>query len=155
VTLRKVAFLVVLILTGRVAAEAPKDKWWPADVEHALAQAKNNRLELEKALASVPRGQRKGMAFLVANMPAPDLLSLTADFLLSNTRLAYQARDEVPWGKDIPEELFLSDVLPYANVDEKRDAWRKEFYDLCMPIAKSCKTPSEAAHKLNRRSSRN
>ena len=78
-----------------------------------------------------------------------DLKSLKADFLLTNTELAYKARKEVPWGKDIPEEIFLNDVLPYANVDEKRDAWRKEFYDLCMPIVKDCKTPSEAAQKLN------
>ena len=55
----------------------------------------------------------------------------------------------MPWGKDIPEEIFLNDVLPYANVDEKRDAWRKEFYDLCLPIVKDCKTPAEAAQKLN------
>jgi hypothetical protein len=34
-------------------------------------------------------------------------------------------------------------------LDEKRDAWRKEFFDLCMPIVKNCKTPSEAAIKLN------
>ena len=40
-------------------------------------------------------------------------------------------------------------MLPYANVDEKRDAWRKEFFELCLPIAKECKTPGEAAHKLN------
>src|SRR5262249_24595966 len=41
------------------------------------------------------------------------------------------------------------DVLPYANVDEKRDAWRKEFYDLCMPLVKDCKTPTEVVQKLN------
>ena len=35
--------------------------------------------------------QRKGMAFLVANMPARDLETLQADFLLSNTALWNQA----------------------------------------------------------------
>src|SRR5262245_13129606 len=90
------------------------------------------------------------MAFLVANMPDADLKSLKAEFLLTNTELAYKARKEVPWGKDIPEEVFLNDVLPYANVDEKRDAWRKEFFELCMPLVKDCKTPSEAAQKLNK-----
>ena len=89
------------------------------------------------------------MAFLIANMPEADLLALKADFLLTNTELAYKARAEVPWGKDIPEELFLNNVLPYANVDEKRDAWRKEFYELCLPIVKGCKSPTEATMKLN------
>jgi poly(3-hydroxybutyrate) depolymerase len=150
-TSRKAIVVVVLLIACPVAdgAGSTKDKWWPAGVEQALAKAKDNRPELEKALAAVPHDQRKGMAFLIANMPDTDLLSLKADFLLSNTELAYKARNEVAWGKDIPEEIFLNNVLPYANVDEERDAWRKEFYDLCMPIAKTCKTPAEAAQKLN------
>jgi hypothetical protein len=145
------AFLAVLVIACSVALEADptKDKWWADEVDRALAKAKDNAPELEKALSAVPRDQRKGMAFLIANMPDADLLSLKADFLLTNTDLAYKARNEAPWGKDIPEEVFLNDVLPYANVDEKRDTWRKDFYDLCMPIVKSCKTPSEAAQKLN------
>jgi hypothetical protein len=143
--------LVVLLAACPAAARAEEKKarWWPAEVEQALARAKGNRAELEKALTNVPREQRKGMAFLIANMPGSDLLSLKADFLLSNTALAYRARKEVPWGKDIPEERFLNDVLPYANLDEKRDDWRKQFYDLCRPIVKTCKTPAEAAQKLN------
>ena len=134
---------------AQVRAEEPQAAWWSTAVEQSLKKAKSNRPELEKALRGVPQDQRKGMAFLIENMPSADLLTLQADFLLNNVELAYKARKEVPWGKDIPEDIFLNDVLPYANVDEKRDAWRKEFYDLCMPIVKECKTPSEAAQKLN------
>ena len=147
------AVLLAAILTFSFAAptraNAPT-KWWDEDVEQAIAKAKGNRPELEKALVGVPKERRKGMAFLIANMPDADLKSLKADFLLTNTDLAYKARSEVPWGASIPEDLFLNDVLPYANVDERRDAWRKEFHDLCLPIVKGCKTPAEAAQKLNR-----
>lgn len=146
---RCLALLVASVLIVQAAPADPPAPWWPAEVEKALAKAKDNRAELEKALAAVPAEQRKGLAFLVAHMPDADLRSLKADFLLANTDLAYRARAEVPWGKDIPEDIFLNDVLPYANVDEKRDAWRKEFYDLCMPLVKECKTPAEAAQKLN------
>jgi transglutaminase-like putative cysteine protease len=141
----------VFVTAGFVVAHAdsPSDKWWSADVDRALEKAKDNRAELEKVLTAVPKDQRKGMAFLIANMPDADLKSLKAEFLLSNTDLAYKARSEVAWGKDIPEELFLNDVLPYANVDEKREAWRKNFYEMCMPLVKDCKTPAEAAQKLN------
>jgi len=129
-------------------AEQPKT-WWGEDVARALAASRTNRSQLENALNTVPIDERPGLAFLLANMPESDLTTLSADFLLTNTALAYKARKEVPWGKAIPEEIFLNDVLPYANVDEKRDAWRKEFYDLCMPLVKDCKTPAEAAQKLN------
>jgi len=141
-------FVATILIASPVFAETPK-AWWSEDVEQALAKAKDNRGELEKALNGVPKDQRKGMEFLVANMPESDLKSLKAEFLLNNCDLAYKARNEVPWGKDIPDAIFLNDVLAYANVDEKRDAWRKEFYDMCMPIVKGCKTPSEAAMKLN------
>jgi poly(3-hydroxybutyrate) depolymerase len=145
-------FFLAAALTAAAPVSGADDsrRWWDDDVERALARAKDNRPALEKALAGVPEDQRKGMAFLVANMPDGDLTTLTADFLLENTALAYRARKELPWGKDVPEAIFLNDVLPYANVDEKRDPWRKEFFELCLPIVKDCKTPSEAAQKLNR-----
>jgi Transglutaminase-like superfamily len=144
-----VLFAALLIATPiSFAADAPA-RWWPDEVEQALEKAKDNRAELEKALHATPKDQRKGMEFLIANMPNTDLKSLKADFLLTNNELAYKAKSEVPWGKDIPEAIFLNDVLAYANVDETRDAWRQELYDMCMPIVKGCKTPSEAAQKLN------
>jgi hypothetical protein len=143
-------FLRLTLLALLVAAPVrAADQWWDDDVEQALAKAKDNRGELEKALASVPRNQRTGMAFLVANMPDGDLKSLQADFLLTNTELAYKARAAVPWAKELPEEIFLNDVLPYANVDETRHAWRKEFFEMYLPVAKECKTPAEAAQKIN------
>jgi hypothetical protein len=146
-TLRVAAAVALLAFVSPVTAAEP---WWSDDVEQALARAKDNRKELEKALTDVPKAQRKGMAFLVENMPDGDLASLKAEFLLTNVDLAYKARKDVPWGKDVPEELFLNDVLPYANVDEKRDAWRKDFYELCLPMVRDCKTPTEAVQVLNK-----
>ena len=121
----------------------------PPDLEPSLMAAKANRPELERALRDVPAEQREGLAFLIANMPERDLTSLQADFLLAKVKLAYQTRAEVPWGNQIPEEIFLNDVLPFSTVDEERDSWRQEFHDLCLPLIKECKTPAEAAIKLN------
>jgi transglutaminase-like putative cysteine protease len=134
-----------------LAAAPPEGKAdaWPAEVERALARAGGNREELVKALRSAPPDQRKGMAFLVANMPDRDLQALPAAFLLENVELAYQARQQLPWGRRAPEEVFLNDVLPYANLDEARHPWRKQLHELCLPLVKDCKTPGEAAHRLN------
>lgn len=145
----RTAALVLLLSLTPAAVAADTDKWWAGPVEKALERAKDNRPELEKALNGVPKEQRPGMAFLVEHMPEADLKALKADFLLTNTKLAYKARADMPWGKDVPEELFLNDVLPYANVDETRDEWRKEFFEMCVPLVKGCKTPTEAAMKLN------
>ncbi len=141
--------LVCSLVPPRAVADGDKAAWWPDEVEQALKKAGKNRDELESALAKTPEARRKGMAFLVANMPESDLKTLHADFLLENLDLAYKAREQTPWGGRIPEEIFLNNVLPYANVDETRDPWRKELFDLCLPLVKDCKTPSEAALKLN------
>src|SRR5262249_7777428 len=145
-----VLFAVVALLAAVLVLPAREDaRWWSDEVGEALQAAGPNRPELEKALRSVPVEQRKGMAFLIANMPERDRKELRADFLLENVALAYKARKEVAWGDKIPEEVFLNNVLPYANVDESRDPWRKELYELCMPLVKDCKTPGEAGHLLN------
>jgi hypothetical protein len=89
------------------------------------------------------------MAFLVANMPRGDLQSLKRDFLLQQVRYAYRARAEVPWGPALPDELFFNGVLPYASVNERRDDWRKDFFDRFLGVAKKCRTPGEAALQLN------
>ncbi len=114
-----------------------------------FGNAGGNRPELEKALRESNTEERPGMEFLIANMPDADLKSIKSGYLLENTRLAYKARRETPWGKSIPEAIFLNDVLPYSHVDETRDPWRKEFFELCMPMVNGCKTPEEAARKLN------
>jgi hypothetical protein len=129
--------------------EEKKTAWWPAAVEEALSRAGKNRPELEKALHATPAEQRKGMAFLMAHMPKRDLRALGADFLRENVELAYQARKERPWGSKVPEEVFFNDVLPYANLDEERHPWRKKLGEICRPLVKDCKTPAEAAGRLN------
>ncbi len=123
--------------------------WWSASVEAALSQAGTNRQQLLRALEQAPATQREGIQFLVTNMPPRDLQALSAEFLLENLSLAYQAMQAAPWAKAIPTELFLNDVLPYASVNEPRDNWRRRLYDLCRPLVKDCQTPAEAAKTLN------
>ncbi len=92
----------------------------------------------------------KAARFLVDHMPAKDRDSLTTPFLLDNLDLAFQARSAFPWGPQIPEDLFLNDVLPYAVFDEARDPWRAELLPLARAIVKEARTASEAAQALNR-----
>lgn len=118
-------------------------------VEKALAAAAENAAELRRALSEVPADERPGMEFLVANMPERDLESLKADFLLENVHLAYVAWRKAPWHSEVSEQLFLNNILPYANVTEARDNWRKDFRQRFLPLVKDAKTPGEAAAILN------
>ena len=99
---------------------------------------------------SLPPQERQGLIFLRENMPASDRGVLKSDFLIENTRLAYQAMGEVPWGKKIPREIFLNDILPYASLNERRDNWRADFHRRFINIARSSKSIDQAVIALNK-----
>ncbi len=148
--MKALTLLFSFLAAGQLFADTPKP-WWPDSVETALSHAGENRAELTKALTSVPEPQREGMKFLIENMPLQDLRGLKADYLLKNSALAYESFTAAPWAKQVPQEVFLNDVLPYASLNEARDDWRQRVRDIAAPIVKDCKTPGEAAQALNKK----
>jgi len=120
-------------------------------LSQALEQAGENRPELEKVLAEVPSAYKDSAVFLIANMPPRDLKSLKSDFLLSEIELAHRALDAAPWKDAIPKEIFLNNILPYVSINERRDAWRKDFRDRFASLIEGAKTPAQAAAMLNQK----
>lgn len=101
------------------------------------------------AVEAVAPAQRAGLEFLLAHMPASDRANLKVDLVVENLQYAYKAWQESPWFASISEELFFEEILPYANINERRDRWRKDFYERFAPLVAEAKTPSEAAAILN------
>ena len=97
------------------------------DIDRELKIAGKNKNQIKKALRKVPKVHRAGMEWLIKHMPEEDLKIVTSDFLLENCELAYKAWKEASWGREIPEDIFFEYVLPYANQNEKRESWRKDF----------------------------
>ena len=145
-----VALAIILFAASVTVDGLGQDKKPQNDLLNAAYKlAGENRVELESAMNAVSEEHRKGLRFLIENMLERDLKKLDAKFLIENVAYAYKARKEMPWGKSIPEEIFLNDVLPYFNIDETREPWRKEFYQMCVPIVKDCQTAAEAGQRLN------
>jgi hypothetical protein len=111
--------------------------------------AGKNRSEIHHALSEVPPDQIAGMEWLITHMPKADLKTLSAEFLLTNCDLAYEAWKNAPWSKEISEEMFFDTILPYASVNERRDDWRENFREKFSEVVKDAKTPSEATVLLN------
>lgn len=101
------------------------------------------------ALAAIDPSQRAGLEFLLEHMPATDRATLEVEFVLENVDYAYRAWKSAPWGAQISEEMFLNEILPYANINERRDRWRKDFYTKFAPMVATATSPSEAAAILN------
>lgn len=135
--------LLAILATPRSVARAD------AALDAALVAAGANAGELRGALAAVAEPQQRGVRFLIEHMPTKDLRSLSADFLVEHVTHAYRAWEESPWHHQVDEELFLNSILPYASVDERRDAWRRDFYTRFKPLVAGIDSPGEAAATLN------
>lgn len=141
------AFGLSACSSGRYAG-VPKE--YHALIDRTIATAGDNAKELKKALKEVPRNEREGMAFLISYMPERDAKSLSAEFLLENVEYAYKARAEFPWAKEVPDSVFLNDVVAYANLNENRESWRKDFYERFKKYVAPCKTMCEAIDSVNK-----
>ena len=148
-----ILFVVILLSLGSAISQTkqlkPVAPWWSEAVDSALNQSETNRPELERALNQINVSHREGIQYLIMYMPQRDLQTLSAEFLMDNLLMAYKVREEIPWTKAIPTDIFLNEVLPYASTTEPRENWRKQLYEICMPLVKDCKTTAEAAKVLN------
>ncbi len=121
-----------------------------SDFQKQFDIAGENRLEIEEAIREVPDTQKAGMEWLITHMPEEDLKTLTGEFLLENCDLAYESWNQAPWKEQISEEVFFDCILPYANINERRDNWRGDFRKKFSQIVVGATTPTEATILLNK-----
>lgn len=73
--------------------------------------------------------EREALTFMYAYMPIGDITDYSGDFYLKNIRSFFQARNEMPWGDSIPEDIFHHFVLPVRINNENLDESRMVFFD--------------------------
>lgn len=66
--------------------------------------------------------------FLLSTLSLPDSADYTAAFYDDNLRATFAARNEMPWGKTVPEREFLHFVVPLRINNENLDMSRPAFY---------------------------
>ncbi|MEC7583846.1 MAG: transglutaminase domain-containing protein [Planctomycetota bacterium] len=142
--LRRTALVAAGLVSGLLGQDETSS--WLAG---CLARSADNAASIRKALAEVPGAQRGSMEFLVRYMPDEDLQTLSAEFLLGQVALAHATHAKVAWSRQVPDELFLNYVLPYAQANELREDWRSMLAERFGPVVAGCKTPGEVAQKLN------
>ena len=77
---------------------------------------------------TVNQQEMEALQFLYAYMPLADVTDYPVEFHLENVRATFQARDEMPWGKKVPELLFKHFVLPLRVNNEALDMSRPVFF---------------------------
>lgn len=71
----------------------------------------------------------EAMHFLYKYLPLPDKSGYSPDFFLENVRSSLKAREEMPWGKKIPDNIWKHFVLPIRVNNENLDLSRSLFYE--------------------------
>jgi predicted esterase len=117
--------------------------------EQALVRAGENARELIVAVSEAPDEARAEMVWLIQHMPDSDLRSLKAEFLVENLRQALEARQATPWAKQVPIDIWRNAVLPYAQVNEEREAWRPDFRERFAALVADAESTTEATMRLN------
>ena len=149
--LRLVLCGLAAIALGIALIVWPSKGYNPAD-DSALQDvvaASSRAAELEALMAETPVEQQQEMAFLLKNMPDFDREIMDLSLLKENVEYANMVREKYQWAKQLPEDVYLYDVLPYHVVDEVRDSWRKELYELFAPAVDTCSTMYDALCAVN------
>ncbi len=92
--------------------------------------------------------ENEALKYLFAFMPLSDLADYSGDYFLASTKLSLRSRDETPFGKEIPEEIFLHYVLPVRVNNENLDSFRIVYFDEISSRVKG-KGIREAALEIN------
>ncbi len=135
---------------GPVTSGTASADWITAAMREKLSAAGENGEAITTLLDAISdTDQRRSVRFLIENMQPEEFSRIDATDFVEDVALACQARRDMPWGSEIPDEIFLNDVLPGFHVDEPREHWRPVLYEHAREIVDGCTTPAEAAQRLN------
>ena len=143
-----IALIIILWPKSEQSYPAGVPESYYAELDKALNESGRDA-ELRDLLAVAPEAQQRDLAYLLVNMYVEDLKNMDLALLSENVEYAAQVREKYEWTKSLPEEVYLQDVLPYHVVDEVRDSWRKELYEMFSPAVDTCKTMYDAICAVN------
>ncbi len=73
--------------------------------------------------------EEETLQFLYASMSIGDSVDYAEDYYRECIRYSFQAKEELPWGKNIPEREFKHFVVPVRVNNENLDAFRSTYYE--------------------------
>ncbi len=133
--MKKILFLLSAIAVLAISCETQESVTDGAEQDTVMSDFLARRADLGKPeLFSVfdrelTEAQRNALTFLYAYMPLADMADHSGEYFLENVDYAFRAKEEMPWGKDIPEREFRHFVLPVRVNNEDLDDSRKVFYE--------------------------
>lgn len=78
---------------------------------------------------TLPEDEADALEFLYRSMPMSDYLMYPPEYHLRNIRASLKVREELPWAKDVPEDIWRHFVLPARANNEYLDNFRSTYYE--------------------------
>lgn len=127
--MRKITVMSLISIYLLLAASCGGGSIVDRDLDRKM-EAIGGSLDMESVLSGCgSRDEREAMKFLYAYMPLGDMADYSPQLYLDGVRTVFRAREEMPWGKDVPEDLFRHFVLPLRVNNENLDTFRTECYE--------------------------
>ena len=98
------------------------------DFEKKKKELPNGDLFSVFSKSDLTTAEQEALMFMYAYMPIGDITDYSGDYYLENIRLSEQARKEMPWGKEVPDDIFRHFVIPVRVNNENLDESRRVFY---------------------------
>jgi len=120
-----------------------------AQYEKAMAAYPQKKTEVEAWLADKSSDEAVCLKFMYGYMPLNDIISYDVEVIASYAKVTLEMYEEIPYAKNVPEELFLTYVLSYRVNNENLDQSRSWLFSEIGPRVKDKKTMVEAALEVN------
>lgn len=100
-----------------------------ADFQEKMTQIPDIGLNVVLNDPNMSTKEKEALKFLYAYMPLSDITDHGVPFYHKNIRASYHAKEEMPWGKNVPEREFNHFVIPVRINNENLDFARFVFYE--------------------------
>lgn len=117
-------FVIASLLASCSGGGLISDKARKAEIEQKLESRKG---WIPAIPADISAEEQDALKFLYAYMPVGDAWDFSQELYLTNVRTTLKAKDSLGW--NVPEEIFLSYVLPVRVNNENLDTSRVTFYN--------------------------
>ncbi|MBR5833538.1 MAG: transglutaminase domain-containing protein [Bacteroidales bacterium] len=130
--------LMIVLTSGCADKHFITDNQYRAQVEADFAARESimeaSGIDLDAmALTSV---EKEALQFLYAYMPLGDVVNHTPEYYQEHYQMMMKAREEMPWGKSVPERELRHFVLPVRVNNENLDSSRVVFFNELAPRIK-------------------
>lgn len=148
-----VTSIVALILGACGSKNNTSDTLFESDMIRSAEKALSEKVEYlgiptPEFGDSLTGDEEAAIKWIYAYSYTPDIVDHTPGFFLENIRVALKAREELPWGKQVPLDQWRAFVLPLRVNNEILDNFRVEYYEELRDLVKGM-TMEEAVMELN------